>query len=280
MMNKNNNTPSPDRWRLVHTPPASGPWNMAVDSAILAAVGQDRVPPTLRFYRWQPPCLSLGYAQPSGDVDLDRLDRRGWDIVRRPTGGRAILHADELTYAVIGPLDEPRLQGSVLESYQRLSQGLLRGLQELGLPVQVVSDPDQAQDSDQPICFQNPSDFEITVNGKKLIGSAQARKKEGVLQHGTLPLSGDLTRIIQVLAFSNQKEREQAAQRLLTRAANIEMIWDKEITWEEAARALTTGFRKALDLNFEIQGLTDWERDTAHQLISSTYQNPDWTYRI
>ena len=280
MMTKNKNNPSPGRWRLVHTPPASGPWNMAVDSAILAAVGQNRVPSTLRFYRWQPPCLSLGYAQPSADVDLDRLDRRGWDVVRRPTGGRAILHANELTYAVIGPLDEPRLQGSVLESYQRLSQGLLRGLQELGLPVQVVSDPDQIQDSDQPICFQNPSDFEITVNGKKLIGSAQARKKEGVLQHGTLPLFGDLTRITQVLAFSEDKERDQAAQRLLSQAANIEMIWDKEITWEEAARALTTGFRKALDLNFEIQGLTDWEQDTAHQLMSSTYQNPDWTYRI
>ncbi|HEX9617401.1 MAG TPA: hypothetical protein VGA03_08280, partial [Anaerolineales bacterium] len=110
------------RWRLIHTPPAPGAWNMAVDEAILEAVGRGQADPTLRLYAWSPPCLSLGYAQPSSDVDLPQLHALGWDLVRRPTGGRAILHTDELTYAVIAPLSEPRLAGSVLESYQSLSQ--------------------------------------------------------------------------------------------------------------------------------------------------------------
>lgn len=267
-------------WRLLHTPPASGPWNMAVDAAILEAIGNGSVLPTLRLYRWQPPCLSLGYAQPVSDVDQDRLHARGWDLVRRPTGGRAILHADEITYAVIGPRDEPRLYGSVLESYQRLSQGLLRGLESLGLPVQVVEDPQEAPESEQPICFENPSDFEITVNGKKLIGSAQARRKEGVLQHGTMPLYGDLTRITQVLAFENEDQRQQAAERLLEHAVTVKMVWDEMITWEEAARALTVGFRDTLNIHFIPRGLTASERDRAEELLQETYQNPSWTNRI
>ena len=114
---------------------------MAVDAAILTAAGRGDVPPTLRLYAWDPPCLSLGYAQPVLDVDLDRLAAKGWDLVRRPTGGRAILHTDELTYAVIGPLDEPRLAGSILESYKRLAAGLLRGLQILAVPAESQAHP-------------------------------------------------------------------------------------------------------------------------------------------
>src|SRR5690606_14878512 len=112
----------PAKWRLIRTQPAAGAWNMAVDEAVLEAVGQGDVLPTLRLYAWNPPCLSLGFAQPVQDVDRAALARLGWELVRRPTGGRAILHTDELTYSVIAPLDEPRVAGSVLESYRRLSQ--------------------------------------------------------------------------------------------------------------------------------------------------------------
>ncbi len=279
MMSEENRSYPTTLWRLIRTPPASGAWNMAVDSAILEAVGEEAVPPTLRFYSWQPPCLSLGYAQPIADVDTTRLQKKGWDLVRRPTGGKAILHADELTYAVIGPKEEPRLQGGVLESYQRLSMGLLSGLKKLGLPVQVVTDPGDA-DEDQAICFQIPSDFEITIQGKKLIGSAQARKKEGVLQHGTLPLSGDLTRITQVLAFKDGITRTQAQKRLLDKAINVEMIAKETVSWESAAQALIAGFEEALQIEFEEGDLTPWERNRAETLMAETYQNPTWTHRI
>ena len=99
-----------------------------VDEAILLAVAAGEAPPTLRFFAWQPPCLSLGFSQPQADVDLDRLQALGWGLVRRPTGGRAILHTDELTYSVIASLAEPRVAGAVVESYRHLSEGLLRGL--------------------------------------------------------------------------------------------------------------------------------------------------------
>ena len=125
----------PATWRLLLSPFADGPANMAVDEAILQANAAGSRLPTLRFFGWTPPCLSLGYGQRAADVDLQRLAALGYDLVRRPTGGRAILHTDELTYSVIAPRDEPRVSGGVLESYQQLSAGLLAGLHHLGLGV-------------------------------------------------------------------------------------------------------------------------------------------------
>jgi len=125
---------APATWRLVHSPLADGALNMAIDESILRAVAEGAVPPTLRFFGWTPPCLSLGYAQPAGEVDGERLDRLGYGLVRRPTGGRAILHTDELTYSVIAPWTSA-VRGGVVESYQQLSAGLMRGLAHVGLAV-------------------------------------------------------------------------------------------------------------------------------------------------
>ena len=123
-------------WRLLQSPAQPGAWNMALDEAIFEAAGRREVLPTLRLYAWQPACLSLGYGQPITDVDLEALAAQGWGLVRRPTGGRAILHIDELTYSVSGPQDEPRLRGSILESYRTLSAALLAGLLRLGIQAQ------------------------------------------------------------------------------------------------------------------------------------------------
>src|SRR5512147_2962821 len=110
-------------WRLLNTDHLDGATNMAIDEAISRAVQANRVPPTLRFFGWQPACLSLGQAQPGGDVDLAACRAAGVDVVRRPTGGRAILHTDELTYSAIAPEREPRVAGTIVESYKRLSAG-------------------------------------------------------------------------------------------------------------------------------------------------------------
>ena len=118
-------------WRLLITLPARGAWNMAVDESILEHVGRGASLPTLRLYAWTLACLSLGHAQPFADVDTNRLQARSWEVVRRATGGRAILHTDELTYSVIAPGDEPRVDGSVLESYNRLAQALLLAVKSL-----------------------------------------------------------------------------------------------------------------------------------------------------
>ena len=110
-------------WRLIESDALQGPMNMAIDEALLESVGAGRSLPVLRLYRWSPPCISIGYAQNGADVDHLTLNEHGWDWVRRPTGGRAILHTDELTYSVIAPPDEPRVAGSLLESYRRILSG-------------------------------------------------------------------------------------------------------------------------------------------------------------
>lgn len=266
-------------WRLLITPPARGAWNMAVDEALLTAVGRGESLPTLRLYRWDPACLSLGYAQSFQDVDVLRLQDHGWDVVRRMTGGRAILHVDELTYSVTAPPDEPRVQGSVLESYQRLAQALMLALHTLGLPVEMKTDAPLSGGEKGPVCFEVPSAYEIVVGGKKLVGSAQARKRLGVLQHGTLPLYGDLTRITQGLTFPDEAARFDAGQHLLARATTAESVIGQVIPFETAAQAFGDAFSSQLGIRFERGELSDAELAHAEELVQKKYGHPDWTER-
>ncbi len=256
---------------------------MAADESILEHIGGGDSRPTLRLYAWEPACLSLGHAQPYSDVDEQRLTERGWELVRRPTGGRAILHTDELTYSVIGRADNPQLAGSILESYNRLACALLRAVRSLGVDAQ--SSPLSAElggashGSVNPVCFEVPSAYEITVAGKKLIGSAQARRKEGVLQHGSLPLTGDLRRITEALVFPDEAARIEAAQRLLARATTVETVLGRVVTWEEASRAFVDAFESELGLRLEAGELSDSETQRASELVEQKYEHPAWMQR-
>jgi len=275
-------------WRLLISEPSIGAKNMAIDEAIVEAVGRGEAPPTLRLYAWAPPCLSLGHAQPVADVSLDALKERGWDLVRRPTGGRAILHADELTYSVCGLSSDPRLEGGVLSSYRVLSRALLRALQLIGIEAEARENQQLANASNQrksgsdqnPVCFEESSDYEITYLRKKLIGSAQARRKETVLQHGSLPLYGDLTRIVQVLHIKDDLERDDAARRLQARATSVEQALGRKITWEYAAQAFVSAFAETLNLEFRSGTLSQAEIDRADNLVDEKYANWTWTGRI
>lgn len=270
-------------WRVIKTKPANGAWNMAVDEAILGSIQSGKSKPVLRLFAWCPPCLSIGYAQPYSDIDLARLSAMGWDTVRRITGGRAILHTDELTYSVIGPDDEPRLRGGVLESYHCLSVALLRALSMMGLPAQSIPKPsssDQKRQDQQPVCFETPSNYEVTVRDRKLIGSAQARKKSAVLQHGTLPLNGDITRIIDALNFPDNNSRQNAKNKLLLRATTVESELKKRISWEQSATTFIQAFSKTLNISFEESELTPAELDQAEFLVKEKYAHPSWTARI
>ncbi len=271
----------PSRWRLILSAPAEGATNMAVDEAILLAVSAGEAPPTLRFFAWQPPCLSLGFSQPQADVDLDRLQALGWGLVRRPTGGRAILHTDELTYSVIAPLAEPRVAGAVVESYRHLSEGLLRGLELLGLCAHADKTyAAQGRDAKGAVCFEMPSNYEITVADKKLLGSAQTRKLGMVLQHGTLPLCGDISRICQVLRFESEEQRQEARARVAERATTVEAVSGRPLTWLEAAQALAQGFSETLNLTLDETVLTTSEVRAAGQLRAEKYASAAWNDRI
>ncbi len=269
-----------DTWRLLITPPARGAWNMALDESILEHIGRGESMPTFRLYAWDPACLSLGHAQPFSDVDIVRLNERGWEVVRRATGGRAILHIDEITYSVIAPNDEPRVAGTVLESYNRLAQALLLAVQQLELPVEMEEGRTNDQSTPNPVSIEVPSTYEITENGKKLIGSAQARKKEGVLQHGSLPLTGDLTRICQALVFESESAREKASKRLLTRAATVESALGHAIPWQTASQAFIHAFEAQLGLTLKRGELSESESERTDELVKEKYAHPSWTERF
>jgi len=269
----------PTTWRLLRSAPADGATNMAVDEAILHAVAAGRASPTLRFYAWEPPCLSLGRAQNVADVDPDALETAGLDLVRRPTGGKAILHIDELTYSVIAPQAEPRVSGGILESYRRLSASLVRGLARLGIEG-IVADrraPPPLRGREQiqgPVCFEVPSDYEITVGGRKLVGSAQMRAQGAVLQHGALPLHGDIARICSLLAA----HPDPASVR--DRATTVEAALGKRVSWDEAAQALAAGFAEVLNLRLEPASLSEKERIQAQRLRDEKYVTQAWTQRV
>ena len=263
-------------WRLIVDREADGPLNMAVDEAILQAVAAGSQPPTLRFYGWSPPSLSLGRNQPLADADLAACRGADIDVVRRPSGGQAVLHADELTYSAILMQSDPRSEGGVLEAYRRISDGLLLGLQALGVAaIQAMGQRDE-EHATTPICFETPSEYEVTVGGRKLVGSAQWRSRGGVLQHGSLPLFGDLTRIVRYVVMG-EREREEKRRLLLGRVVTLEEAAGQRFSFEDGVNALAGGLAQALNLDLVREELSDEERALARALRQSRYAAQDWT---
>ena len=264
------------QWRLIYDSPTSGMWNMAIDEAILMAQG---ICPTLRLYAWQPYCLSLGYGQRVETVDAPRLHAAEYDLVRRPTGGRALLHAHEVTYSLILPADHPIAAGGVLPSYQRISRALMAGLENLGLQTEATAQESRVKQTG-PVCYITPSHYEVTANGRKSIGSAQLRRKAGVLQHGSLPLNGDMGAICDLLHYDSEAEREKSKQQVRQRAITLsDVLGNVSITWQQAADALVKGFADVFNVAFERQSLTAAEKQLADDLAQSVYGNSEWTLR-
>jgi len=269
-----------ERWRLIlDASDVIGSVNMARDEAILSAVGTKQVPPTVRLYGWNPACLSLGYGQSGRDLDRDRLAEHGWSAVRRLSGGRAILHVDELTYSVALSADHPLAAGGVLESYRRLSVALLSMVHGLGVQADSVPMTAHEKGKMRPVCFETSSDYEITSGGRKLIGSAQVRALGGVLQHGAIPLIGDVGRICDGLHFADDSARQAAYSSVRGHAITVSEAAERNIKWSEAADALITAFSKSFDLEFMPGELTGSELANAETLNTNRYGADSWTFR-
>ncbi|PJF21322.1 MAG: octanoyltransferase [Phototrophicales bacterium] len=267
------------QYRLLADYPLNGQRNMAVDEAVLNAVVAGNAPPTLRFYAWLPACLSLGYGQHVQDVDEDRLRAMDWHLVRRPTGGKAILHVDELTYSLILPEGHPLTKVGIVESYRRISQALLYGLNLLGLRSQADKKADNVK-QEGPVCFETPSHYEITTqDGRKLIGSAQLRRRGALLQHGSLPLYGDITRICDVLAYSDEAARQAAKSAVRARAVTLEEALGQRMTWEVVMDALVQGFQQILDADLIPDDLSRAEWLEANRLEHEVYGNYHFTHK-
>ncbi len=252
---------------------------MAVDEAIAQAIAASAVVPTLRFYAWTPPAVSLGRNQAVAGIDLGRCVARGYDVVRRPTGGRAILHTDEMTYSIVAAPDHPLMQGYVLDSYLRISHGLVAGLRRLGIDAEEAPGTNRAGPDVSAACFEVPSAYEIVAGGRKILGSAQARRAASVLQHGSLPLVGDLTRVVDCLAFDDEAEREALRASLQGHAATVEELLGRVVPYEEAVEAMAAGMVEALGIELVEGELTEQEQAWTCELVRDKYQHDSWTMR-
>ena len=260
--------PAATSWRVLSDGPGDGPWNMAVDEAIAQAVGAGRVPPTVRFYAWGTPTVSLGCFQAArGAVAPETGGRRGIGVVRRPTGGRAVLHDDELTYSVCVPLDDFWGRVSVTESFRLIGTGLVLGLRRLGVAASLGEGDGAPARERSAACFQLPRMPAVLTAGRKLVGSAQRRWETALLQHGSLLLGANL-------------EMHQA----------VFPAWPREdpsrgVTWLRALlpeapgrpdmeRALMDGWAEVLHVRGGPGDLTSLEREEAERLVARRYGNP------
>ena len=251
------------RWRFIESGPCPGAENMAVDGAILEAHAAGETPPTLRVYTWRPPAVSLGrFQQADRSVDFEACRRLGIDVVRRPTGGRAILHTEEeVTFSVVVSARGLGTTG-VMDSYRALAAGIIAALRSLGLDARLVErsaptgSPAMARD---PACFAVKARCDLMVGGAKLVGSAQVQQNGFILQQNSLPLR------IRLEGWQQVFRRAARA----PEAVGLCQAADREITCQQVAQALCDGFAEAFEVRLEEGCLGGRERRRALELTTA-----------
>jgi lipoate-protein ligase A len=277
------------KWRFIDSGKCAPAENMAVDEAILIAHSEERVPPTLRFYGWNPATLSIGYFQKAQDeVDLEAVAQHGIGFVRRPTGGRAVLHDEELTYSMIVSEHYPGLPKSVTEAYRVLSEGLVFGFRRLGLAAHMVNLASEEEKlkyaaAGSAACFDSPSWYELVVEGRKVAGSAQTRQRGVVLQHGSILIELDSEKLFALLKFPNERVRQRLKASFADKAVAINVVRRAAglapVSLSEVADAFRQGIAEGMGIELEEGGLTPYEQELAERLKNEKYGNEAWNFR-
>ncbi len=259
-------------FRLLVTEPLDGAANMALDEALLLGRLRHGSPPTLRFFAWAPPTVSLGYGQRlDGRIDEQALVAMGLGLVRRATGGSAILHEGpdlEITYSVSAGAGDFEGANDLLETYRWIGAGLLSGLRALGAPVEMVSVQPSDPATMPAFCFARTGSFELQVAGRKLVGSAQRRQGAAFLQHGAIMLGAEPVRLRRVFPGEGDP---------LAGMTTLESALGRRPSFDETAAALAEGFRSAHGLALEPGGLSEEEAGLAAMLERDKYATDEWT---
>lgn len=271
------------KWRVIHSGISSAAENMAIDEAILLACSTGQVPPTLRFYGWKPAAMSLGYFQKAHkEVNVSECQQQGVDVVRRLTGGRAVLHDNELTYSVCIPEDHPLIPRSITASYCLISKGLIAGLTKLGIAAVMSASREESgqpkKEHSSSACFDAPAQYELTVGGRKLAGSAQVRKEGVLLQHGSLLLDFQPEQVAALLDVPQAGQRQRLAAMLNKSATSVREILGRSVGWQESCEAISAAFGPALGVSLQPEGLTVQERAAAECLVRDKYSQDSWNF--
>lgn len=276
-------------WRIIFNGANDAFFNMAMDEALLCSCRNGSSPPVLRLYLWDPPTVSLGYAQSvSKAVDLKRCEERGIQVVRRITGGRAVLHEDEITYSLCASLDGcPQLGPDTLRTYEKISLALLRSLRLLGVEAEWVKPLPKRDrlsrrpDLSQP-CFASSSRYEVAVGGKKLIGSAQRRfssswakgRRHSFIQHGSIPTGKGEQSLAELLP--GDRPAEKMRRTLKRGATDLEQILGRRVGPDEITSALKTGFQEVFGIRMQDSEVSPKELETAVLLMQEKYLRDKW----
>ncbi|TFG00505.1 MAG: lipoate--protein ligase family protein [Promethearchaeota archaeon] len=252
-------------WRLLPLGIYNGYWNMAIDEAILNAVIQEKSENTIRFYRWSPSTASIGRNQSlSREIDMDFAERKGFQVVRRITGGGAVFHdkEGEITYSIICPIKILENLGAykVLEQFEIITKGIIAGLRSYGIKPQkgVIHCP------------------AIFLDGKKFSGNAQLRKKGYLLQHGTILLDIDPELMYSVLKAPPSVSKSRMVQSVRAKCIGIREKLEDGFNEEKLLKKLLRGFEQVLGITLEVGKLSKFEIELAENLVKEKYSNPDW----
>nr|WP_309100994.1 biotin/lipoate A/B protein ligase family protein [Fredinandcohnia onubensis] len=272
-------------WRFIDSGHCSPEFNMALDEALLDWNSEGKIPPTIRFYGWSPPTLSIGYFQKvEREIDLEAVKKYGLGFVRRPTGGRGVLHDQELTYSVIVSEEHPEMPHTVTEAYRVISEGILQGFRKLGLDAyfavpKTAEEREGLKNPRSAVCFDAPSWYELVVEGRKVAGSAQTRQKGVILQHGSILLDIDEDKLFDLFKYPSERVRERMQRNFKNKAVAINALRENPVTIDEAKQAFKEGFEEGLNIVLEPYQLSDEELDYVHEIAEKRYKSDEWNFK-
>lgn len=264
-----------ETWHILNSKYNDAAMNMAIDEALLHFHAEGSIRPTIRFYGWENPSLTIGHFQKIDKaINLDGVHKHQCDFVRRLTGGSAVLHDDEITYSIVVKEDHPKIPRSINEAYYVLAQGLLEGYKLLGIEAAFA---EQALTKDRTaVCFEQPAIYEMLVDGKKISGNAQTRKQGVLLQHGSVPMSFDLDMLFDLFAFPSERVKERQKAAFKQKATSINDITNKTHTYDMLYEAFLQGFEKSLNIKTTPLQLTEAQWEYIHHLADTKYRTDEW----
>ena len=269
--------PIMETWRYLPYAESSAFENMATDEALLRHAGTAPPVPTLRFFGWVPPAVSLGYFQDARkEVNLPYCREHSIDVVRRPTGGKAVFHDHEVTYALVAGENHPLFPRGILGTFQVISSAILRALSKLGVEAEMAADGrSHAPDGLAAFCFSVPSRYELLVKGRKICGSAQTRSKGVFLQHGSILVDFDPARTAAVLV-SPGKRVEQKIREMERAVTSLRSHLKERISPLGLTRVLLEGFEEVFHVRIMPGDLSPEERSIKEHLLRTKYTVEKW----
>lgn len=269
-----------ETWRLIRSGFMNGPENMALDEALLDSVAAGDSGPVLRLYRWRPATVTLGYGQRGrGSVNLAACRDLGYDVVRRCTGGRAVLHDREVTYAVISPESSEHFPGGILENYKVIAEVLRQTVASLGLPATLSAGRSRGlggEGAQQSACFTAPATHELVFRGCKVTGSAQKRRGSAFLQHGSIPVDLDLESLCRALDRGGRLSVAEGASLLGQSVGWLNRWLPEPVTVEAVEQRLLETFAVSLGVRLVTGEPSGGESRRAAALLAEKYGNRHW----